>query len=220
MSPILSLEASLADWAKLLTAVAAVMAAAIAAATPVIRWLMRRSDSDLVNELDARYFSMVRESLKAASARAGPENTRIIDITFVGVMFGHMKSPTYDNPLRIPVIRDTWLTVLPGTDLMGDEFGLDKTTYFLRCDNTTRIRRHLHEGEETVQVIQGTMTNALTGEVFGPGDTWTIAPKEVHSVLFEAPDDGHGLFLITVRPPLPDSSQQTILLDGMHRLAP
>jgi quercetin dioxygenase-like cupin family protein len=97
---------------------------------------------------------------------------------------------------------------------------MNSTSYYLRVSNSTRIRRHTHIGEESVFVVQGRMVDFISGKSYMPGETWTIRPGEVHSVVFEAPDNAHGMFLITVEPPLPDSSQATILLDGIHSLAP
>lgn len=196
-----------ADWAALLTAAAAFGGFVFG----VVKWQLARSSKQMIETIDNQYFAMVKAHLKSVAAKAGPENTRIIDLTFVG-------PPV--NPLRIPVIRDTWLTVLPGCDIMGDEFAMDRTTYYLRVDNTARIRRHTHVGEESVFVVKGRMVDLVNGKSYRPGEAWVIPPGEVHSVMFEAPDEGHGMFLISVAPPLPDSSQATILLDGIHSLAP
>lgn len=196
-----------ADWAALLTGAASFGGFLFV----VIKWLIARSQRETIEKMDTRYFSMVREYLKDAAARAGPKNTRIVDVTFVGPP---------QNPLRFPVILDTWLTILPGCDILGDQFSTDFTNYYLRVSNTARIRRHTHVGKESVFVVKGRMTDLIKGIVYTPGETWVIHPGEVHAALFEAPEDGHGMFLVSVEPPLPDSSQATILLDGIHSLTP
>lgn len=179
------------------------------------KWLVyaisKRNKKEIEEAMASQFFAMIQQNLQRAADQAGPRNTRVIDINFIR-----------DNKLiRIPVIRDTWLTVLPGCDIMGMEFAEAHTVYLLRCENTARIRRHTHEGSESVQVIEGIMRDLSTGTVYKAGETWSIPSREIHSVHFESPpdDSGYGLFMITVTPSLPSSSKVLLQLDGMAQLA-
>lgn len=196
-----------ADWAGLLAGAAAFGGFIFG----VVKYLIARHGQEVIKEIDLNYFTLLKSHLKSMAEKAGPENVRLIDINFVG-------PPA--NPLRIPLIRDTWVTVLPGCDIMGDEFSLDRTTYYMRTSGATRIRRHTHSGEEAVFVVKGEMTDMVSGKIYCPGQTWVIPSGEVHAALFEAPEDGHGMFLISVVPPLPDLTHATILLDGLHGMIP
>lgn len=198
----------LAEWGTFLSG----MAAALAFAAPwIIRIIEKRNKKQITQAIDSWYFSKLKEGLASAADRAGPDRTRIIDIKFLNP----------DVLIRLPVILDKWLTVLPGCDIIGDQFSAEKTVYLLRTDNTTRIRRHTHEGAESVLVIIGSMRDPMTGRVYQAGETWQIPEGVVHSVVFEAPEDNssHGLFMVTVTPPLPTSAQVLLQLDGLAALA-
>lgn len=176
-----------------------------------VKIIESRNGKQIVAALDSWYFEKVKEALTSAADRAGPHKTRVIDIKFIAT--GEL--------IRLPVIIDEWLTVLPGCEIMGDQFSGEQTVYFLRVENTARIRRHTHEGAESVLVIKGSMRDLQTGTVYRAGDTWDIPAGIVHSVVFEAPEDNssHGLFMITVTPPLPTSAQVLLQLDGLASLA-
>lgn len=200
-----------ADWGTFLGGAAAMLAIVIPVIMRVIKVIEGRNKVQITEALDSWYFTKVKEALVSAADRAGPHKTRVIDIKFL-------------NPValvRLPVILDEWLTVLPGCDIMGDQFTGEHTTYFLRCENTARIRRHTHEGAEAVLVVKGSMRDLHTGTVYQAGETWNIPAGIVHSVVFEAPEDNssHGLFIITVTPPLPTSAQVLLQLDGLASLA-
>lgn len=197
----------ISDYGTLFGGIAALLTAALA----VVRYWIKDSEKRVETNLDEKFFAMLREMLTAAAERAGPAKTRVVDVEFVDPAFS----------LRFPVIRDTWLSVLPGCDIMGDEFARDRTTYFLRCANTARIRPHRHKGGESVLVISGRMIDLDTGKIYLPGDTWSIAAGEIHSVHFEAPHPlgSHGIYLITVRPPLPDTTQATLDLAAIEQIA-
>lgn len=202
------LAASLADWGQFLAGAAAML---VVIAPFMVKVIERRNKVHLMEALDATFFNQIKEVLIQRAERAGPHRTRVIDIKFM----------VPEALIRLPVILDQWLTVLPGCEIMGDQFASDKTTYFLRCDNTARIRRHTHDGAESVLVIKGCMRDLATGKLYAEGQTWDIPAGQVHSVVFEAPEDNssHGLFLVTVTPPLPTSAQVLLQLDGLARLA-
>lgn len=202
------LAASLADWGQFLAGAAAML---VVIAPFMLKFIENRNKVNIRETLDELFLNQIREVMVSRAERAGPHKTRVIDIKFL-------------NPealIRLPVIIDQWLTVLPGCEIMGDQFAKDKTTYFLRCDNTARIRRHTHDGAESVLVVKGSMRDLATGELYREGQTWDIPAGTVHSVVFEAPEDNssHGLFLITVTPPLPTSAQVLLQLDGLASLA-
>lgn len=203
--------AALHDYGPFLGGLAAILSIGFG----ILKWMIDRAEKRITKQqaenLDSWYFEQLKQMLQAAADKAGAAKTRVIDIHFVHP----------EITLRIPLIRDLWLTVLPGCDIMGDTFAADKTTYFLRCDNTALIRPHRHSGSEVVTVIHGIMTDLQTGTVYRPGETWRIPAGEVHSVHFEAPRDSpaHGIFLIEVTPPLPDTAHTSLDLDGMASLA-
>lgn len=188
------------------------MAAAMAFLFPIIiKVIEKRNKKQITEAIDSWYFRKVKEALMSAADRAGPHKTRVIDIKFI-------------NPealIRLPVILDEWLTVLPGCDIMGDQFAETHTSYFLRAEGTARIRRHTHDGAESVLVIKGVMRDLATGHEYHANEVWDIPAGIVHSVVFEAPADNssHGLFMITVTPPLPTSAQVLLQLDGLATLA-
>lgn len=199
------------EWTEFLSGAVAALAAVAAVGRWVISVIEKRNKAQLADALNSWFYHQIRENLTLAAERAGTHRTRVIDIKFL-----HPEAL-----IRLPVVLDEWLTVLPGCDIMGDQFGADRTTYFLRTDNTARIRRHTHEGAESVRVIIGTMRDLATGTVYKPGDVWEIPAGVIHSVHFEAPEDGssHGLFMITVEPPLPNPAQVLLQLDGLMSLA-
>lgn len=201
------------DWGKLFTGAAALGGFIFG----VIKWLLARATAKIIESresLESQFMSMLKEALIAKAERAGHGRTRVIDITFVSP-----HGP--DNEIRLPVILGEWLTVLPGTDIMGEEFAADRTSYLLKIDGTSFIRDHKHRGTESVLVIKGSMRDRKTGRNYYPGELWVIPENDVHSVHFEIPADNssHGLFLITVRPALPSTSQVSLSLAGMSDLA-
>ncbi len=201
----------LSGWGTFLAGAGSAVLACIAVGKWVISVIEKRNKKQITEALDSWYFRKVKETLVSAADRAGPHKTRVIDIKFLNP----------DALIRLPVILDEWLTVLPGCDIMGDQFASDYTSYFLRSENTARIRRHTHEGAESVLVVRGSMRDLATGTVYREGQTWNIPSGIVHSVVFEAPEDNssHGLFMITVTPPLPTSAQVLLQLDGLAALA-
>lgn len=190
------------------------IASTIVAVIATVKWYSSRTKSQVIQAvdqvLDLRIAELLKSMMVTRANRAGHDRTRVVDIAFVAP----------DISLRLPVIMDEWLSVLPGCDIMGDQFTDEKTTYWLRADSATRIKRHTHVGSESVTVIRGSMMDYLTGREYGPGETWVIEAGVVHSVLFEAPEDSHGLFLIEVRPPLKSTAQESLQLDGLASLSP
>lgn len=210
IEPILA-ASFLPEWGQFLSGAAAATLAFIATAKWVVSILERRNKAAIQEAMSEVFMAKIKNYLTHAAEVAGPHKTRVIDIKFL----------TPEALIRLPVIVDKWLTVLPGCEIMGDEYASDYTTYFVRVDNAARLRRHTHEGEESVLVIKGSMKDMSSGKVYLPGETWDIPPGTVHSVLFEAPEDSasHGLYLVTVRPPLPTSAQVLLQLDGLATLA-
>lgn len=201
---------NLSEAGAFLTGLAAILGLAFA----VLKWILRKHQDRLVGALsatvNAQFFDLIRKHLEARAASAGPTRCRVIDVNFV------------DGPtVRVPVILDEWLEVLPGVTIMGDQFRDDRTVYFLRVDNTARIREHWHRCEEEVRVIKGRMIDLGTGDIYDPGSTWVIPPEEPHAAHFEAPADadGHGIVLIAVRPPLRSPEEEPLSLEGLPELA-
>lgn len=173
----------------------------------LIKGLERRWKTERL-EISEQFCNLLRIQMEDSARRAGSKRTRVIDIEFL------------DRPasLHVPLIRDEWLTVLPGVEIMGDEYRPDATTYFLRVAQIAQIRQHRHRGSESVQVIAGTMTDLTTGTAYHPGDTWTIPAGQPHSVQFHAPFGRHGMVLITTRPALPSTTEQPLKLDDLSAL--
>jgi anti-sigma factor ChrR (cupin superfamily) len=173
----------------------------------LIKGLERRWKAERV-EISDQFCNLLKIQMEASARRAGSKRTRVIDIEFL------------DRPafLHVPVIRDEWLTVLPGVEIMGDEYRPDSTTYFLRVAQVAQIRQHRHRGSESVRVISGTMTDLNTGITYRAGEVWTIPAGEPHSVQFHAPHGGHGTVLITTRPALPSTTEQPLKLDDLAAL--
>lgn len=159
-------------------------------------------------EFSEQVCNLLRQQMEDAARKAGSKRTRVIDIEFL------------DQPaiLHVPVILDEWLTVLPGVQIMGDEYRADSTTYILRVAQIAQIRQHRHRRTETVQVIRGTMTDLNTGKTYKPGDIWTIPAGEPHSVQFLAPVGRAGKVMITTQPALPDSAEQPLKLEDLSVL--
>jgi anti-sigma factor ChrR (cupin superfamily) len=159
-------------------------------------------------EFSDQLCNLLRFQMEEASRKAGSKRTRVIDIEFL------------DRPctLHVPVIRDEWLTVLPGVEIMGDEYRTDSTTYFLRVAQVAQIRQHKHRESESVRVIAGTMKDLETGDVYRAGEVWHIPAGTPHSVQFHAPFGGHGLVLITARPALPSTTEQPLKLEDLGAL--
>lgn len=201
------------EWGELIGKITAFSAVIFG----IVKWVVYRSEKRIIESresLETQFMSMLKDALVAKAERAGHGRTRVIDITFVSP-YGP------DNEIRLPVILDEWLTVLPGTDIMADEFAEDRTGYFLRVDANARIREHKHKHTESVHVIKGMMRDLTSKRCYYPGEMWTIPAGQVHAVQFESPsnDTSHGIFLITVRPPLPSTSEVSLSLDGMSGLA-
>lgn len=157
------------------------------------KWLADNISSNLISVADA----------------AGHERTRTLDIAFndAGVQ------------LRIPVILDQWVALPWNLWICGVDFSDNCTKYMLRCENTSRLLTHSHDGSESVMVIQGAMVDIATGNRYAPGDTWKIPERTPHAVHFDAPpDDTSFLALITVKPPLPNSLQAPVDLKGLGKL--
>lgn len=205
------LIAALHDYGGFLTGLAGILTAGFA----ILRWMLNRTEKrikeDQSKQLDLWYHENLQTYMYSAAERAGAKRTRVMDITFT--------DPVVE--LRIPVILDEWLAVLPGCYIQGLTFAWNKTSYLLRCDNIARIRSHRHVGTEAVTVVQGRMYDPATEREYFPGEKWTIPAGEPHTVHFESPPEitAHGLFLITVTPPLPDTTQSTLKLDEIGRFA-
>lgn len=181
------------------------------AMTLVVRTLIKGIEARWRNErveISEQFCHLLRLQMEEAARKAGSKRTRVIDIEFLD----------RHCTLQVPVIRDEWLTVLPGVEIMGDEYRPDSTTYFLRVAQIAQIRQHRHRESESVRVIAGTMTDLDTGDVYRAGEAWTIPAGQPHSVQFHAPFGGHGLVLITARPALPSTSEQPIKLEDLGAL--
>jgi len=181
------------------------------AMTLVVRFFLKGFEKrwkDERVEFSDQLCNLLRFQMEEASRKAGSKRTRVIDIEFL------------DRPctLHVPVIRDEWLTVLPGVEIMGDEYRTDSTTYFLRVAQVAQIRQHKHRESESVRVIAGTMKDLETGDVYRAGEVWHIPAGTPHSVQFHAPFGGHGLVLITARPALPSTTEQPLKLEDLGAL--
>lgn len=173
----------------------------------LIKGVERRWKAERV-EISDQFCGLLRLQMEDAAKRAGSKRTRVIDIEFLD----------RTASLHVPLIRDEWLTVLPGVEIMGDEYRPDCTTYFLRVAQIAQIRQHRHRGSESVRVISGKMTDLDTGTIYRAGEVWTIPAGQPHSVQFHAPLGGHGMVLITTRPALPSTTEQPLKLDDLSAL--
>lgn len=194
------------EWATLLGTVVSSGTMTLIVRT-LIKGIERRWRSERI-EISDQFCNLLRGQMEESARRAGSKRTRVIDIEFL------------DRPctLHVPVIRDEWLTVLPGVEIMGDEYRADSTTYFLRVAQVAQIRQHKHRESESVRVIAGTMTDMNSGDVYRAGEVWHIPAGEGHSVQFHAPFGGHGMVLITARPALPSTSEQPLKLEDLGAL--
>lgn len=179
-----------------------------------MQWLNRQQEKRLaatqIATMDEWFTEKLSENMIRLATQAGPARTRCIDIAF---------SDT-EVLLRVPVILEQWIALPWGLWVCGVDFAHGSTGYMVKCDNTSRLLTHTHEGSETVRVIQGTMVDLETGTKYVPGGpAWEIPAKSPHSVHFDAPqDDRSFLALVTVRPALPNPNQAPLQLEGLGRL--
>lgn len=151
----------------------------------------------------------ISENLIRIASQAGPARTRVIDMVFTDTSV----------KLGIPVVLDQWMALPWGLWVCGVDFNRKSTGYLIKCDTTSRLLTHTHEGSEMVQVIQGTMEDLNTGKRYEAGDMWVIPASAPHMVHFDAPkDDRSFIAMVVVTPALPDPRQSPINLTGLARL--
>lgn len=188
-------------------------AALIVAMLGVMKFLLNKQEKRINTKteetLEKILARKLEENLLRLATQAGPSRTRGIDIAFCDI----------DVALRIPVILDQWAALPWGLWICGVDFAHASTSYLVKCDTTSRLLSHTHEGTETVTVIQGKMEDLDSGKVYLPGTSWEIPAESPHAVHFHAPTDGRSfLALVTVRPALPNPAHTALDLKGLQKL--
>jgi hypothetical protein len=157
-----------------------------------------------------RYDTSVRALLEATKqnilklvGKSDQAHIRTLDIRFEGGIY-----------ISLPVIIGVSYSPYPGLEMTGLRTNHDGTHYTLATQQPVTLVRHCHEEEEGVEVVSGTMTDLDSGRVYRRGETWQIDPNKNHRVYFES----HGLFLCTIKPPLPLANDRPVNVDRLHEL--
>lgn len=118
-----------------------------------------------------------------------------------------------DGFLRIPLLYEEIVEPLQGLRLQLVDHDKLRTKYSISTIGhhaPVRLHWHYHEEAEVIHVIEGTVTDVLTGHIYRAGDIWPIEPGTRH-----AADFTEAYALATVRPPLPLASVAPAMLDGI-----
>lgn len=186
--------------------IGAVASAVAAVLVPVLRKL-RRIDK----RIDALKDTSISGILKATASNiralcevADPQKLRTLDIGFEHGIY-----------VSIPIIIGTTYSPYSGLEITGIRSNAECTDYSMQTTQPVTLVRHSHEEREIVEVLDGSMTDLDSGRVYRKGEAWDIEPNLQHRVYFEA----HGLYIATIRPPLPLASERPVNVDRLHELA-
>lgn len=189
-----------------ISAIVAAVSAATVALVPILNRLKKLSSKvdTLSNISTPSLLAAARVNVLDAVKGSCPDRVHTLDIKFAQGIY-----------VSIPVIVGKTYSPWPGLDLTGIRSCGDGTFYNLTTTHPVTLVRHSHEEKETVEVIMGSMTDLDSGRVYRKGETWEIEPQRDHRVFFEA----HGIFVVTVQPPLPKLAERPVSVDRLTELA-
>jgi hypothetical protein len=186
--------------------VASVITAVGAVLWPILKRLRRlQAKVDRLTDTSIQgILAATQKNIMAVAAVADQSKVFTLDIMFERGIY-----------VSLPIIVGTTYSPWPGLEMTGIRSRRDATHYSLQTTQPVTLVRHSHEEHECVEVIDGSMTDLDSGKVFRAGEVWEIAPGLDHRVYFEAA----GLYLVTIRPPLPHASERPINVDRLAELA-
>jgi quercetin dioxygenase-like cupin family protein len=115
------------------------------------------------------------------------------------------------DELHIPIIPEVWIQILPSCRITLARTEHHATVYLLDVQGFARLPWHSHIGQETIQVLRGTMTDRKTGRLYRSGEIWDIPAGSEHGADLE-----NALLCIAYAPPLPTAAQRPVDLSAIH----
>jgi quercetin dioxygenase-like cupin family protein len=188
-------------WASLIQTILTIIPVG-ATAVVATRMTISRLKRDMLGGAN-EFLTRLKVSMMAAVDKASADDVYTLDLTFRN-----------GKRINIPVIVGRAVPIWPGVTLTGISSNKICSRYMVVTDFGAEIPEHIHEGCETVRVVEGVMIDLLTGHQYRAGEVWELQPGEWHKVFFEA----DGVFEVCIKPPLKLASVQPIDVEAIASL--
>lgn len=172
-----------------------------AAAFFAVRGMVRKMRKEMTDSQS--HLARLRRAIEAAVERAEADDVFSLDLTFRN-----------GKTLYTAVIMGRAVPCWMGVQIQGVTTDATGTYYTIITDFGAELPDHRHEGDESVYVRRGVMTDLTTGTVYHKGDTWHIPAGEWHRVSFES----NGIYECHIQPPLKSIAVQPLDLDAIASL--
>lgn len=172
----------------------------------VAKFWISRVETRFKREIDLTRTAL----LKAIASKIERQIARKDKSTYVTLDY---RMDGQDTFLRVPLLYEEIVELPQGLRLQLVDHDKLRTKYSISTIGfaaPVRLHWHYHEEAEVLHVIEGTVTDILTGRIYRAGEIWPIPPGVRH-----AADFTEAYALATVRPPLPLASVAPAMLDGI-----
>ncbi len=196
-------------WVKFITAVISFVVTAGGAISLFVGWFRRWAARTRMEILDAATTAgiqaAIKQHLEGLAEKEDPSNYFTLDVHFEGGLM-----------MAVPMFKGAGALVAENIIMRVARHGKDYTALDFQCHGFGHVPKHYHANTcETIQVMEGVVTDLLTGTIYRHGDTWTVPPGEIHAATFD-----NCWCIITHHPCLPTAKERPLDLDAMDQVFP
>lgn len=193
------------------------IASIFVALAPVVAWALKVRRADMKKlELDAlkrkaeikQHVDLSIQGILRTLGEIASQQTKALDPSSYHTLDFRLRT---GDELHIPIIPEIWIQILPNCRITLARTEHHATVYFLDVKGFARLPWHSHIGQESIQVLRGTMTDRKTGHIYRFGEVWDIPPGTEHGADLE-----NALLCIAYAPPLPTAAQRPVDLSAIH----